>query len=92
MTYLSSDLAGRVRAFIMQWFHSRRHECVHCCQCGGAVTPWDSCCQVCDQKDPARLSASAAMYLVLGFVLAAIVLPFLNFGLLIDGVGRPRKG
>ena len=79
MTHLSSDLAGRIRGSIKEWYHSRMHECVHCCQCGGAVTPWDTYCQVCGQKDPARLTPSAAMYLVLGFVLAAIVLPFLIF-------------
>jgi hypothetical protein len=76
MTHLGSELAGRVRGSIKQWFHSRMHECVHCCQCGGAVTPLDSCCQVCGQKDPSRLTASAAMYLVLGFVLLTIVLSF----------------
>jgi hypothetical protein len=78
MTHLSSELAGRIRGSIKQWFHSRMHECVHCCQCGGAITPWDSCCQVCGQKDPARLSASAAVYLVVGFVLLAIVLSSLT--------------
>ncbi len=77
MTHLSSELAGRIRGSIKQWFHSRMYEFVHCCQCGGAVRPRDSYCQICGQKDPARLSASAAVYLVLGFGLLAIFLSFL---------------
>ncbi len=77
MTHLSFELAGRIRGSVKQWFDSRMHECVHCCQCDAAVTPWDSYCQICGQKDPARHSASAAVYLVLGFVLLATVLSFL---------------
>jgi hypothetical protein len=66
--------AGRIRASINQWLHSRLHECAHCCQCDGPVTLWDSYCPICGQKDPARHSKSAAVQLLLGFMLVAIVL------------------
>jgi hypothetical protein len=77
MTHLSFELAGRIRDVIKQWLLRRMHECVHCCQCEGAVTPWDSFCPICGQRNPARLSSSAAVYLVLGFVMLAIVVPAL---------------
>jgi hypothetical protein len=73
MTHLSSEWAGRIRRSIKQWFQNRLQECVHCSQCSGAVTPWDSHCPICGQQDPARLSPSAGVYLVLGFVLLAVV-------------------
>jgi hypothetical protein len=62
---------------IKQWFHERLHECVRCCECESAVTPWDSHCPTCGQENPARVSASAAAYLVLGFVFLAFILSFL---------------
>lgn len=77
MTHLSSEFAGRIRGSIKQWLHSRIHECHHCCQCEAAVTPWDTYCPICGQKDPARHSASAALQLVLGFMLLAMIIWFL---------------
>jgi hypothetical protein len=74
MNHLSSELTGRMRASIKQWFQKRLQECVRCCHCDGTVTPWDSHCPVCGQKDPVRVSKSAVVYLLFGFVLLAAVL------------------
>lgn len=67
MTHSSCELAGRIRSSITRWFHCRMQECVRCCSCGNAVTPWDSCCPSCGQADPSRVSSSVGVYLVLGF-------------------------
>ena len=77
MTHLNYKLAGRIRSSIKRWFHSRMHECVRCRHCEGAVRPWDSYCPTCGQSDPAKLAASAVVYLVLGFVFLAMVLSYL---------------
>ena len=74
MTHLSIELANRIRGSIKRWFYSRMHESMHCCQCGGAVTPWDSYCPTCGQGNPVRFSASAAIYLVLAFGLLAMII------------------
>jgi hypothetical protein len=69
-----SMLAGRLRTTAVQWWHNRLQECLHCRECKGPVTPWDSTCPTCGQHDPARLSVSAVVSLVLGlFLLAAIL-------------------
>ena len=78
MTHLSFELVGRIRNSIKKWFHNRMHEWAHCRQCEGVVKPWDSFCPICGQRNPARLSASAAVYLVLGFALLALVLSSLR--------------
>lgn len=77
MTHLSLELAGRVRGSVIDWAHRRQHESVHCFQCEGLVTPWDSCCPHCGQRDPARLSASAGLYVSLGLVMLAMVVSLL---------------
>jgi hypothetical protein len=74
MTQLCSESARRVRASVGHWFADRIHECAHCCQCDAHVTIWDSYCPICGQKDPARHSKSAAVQLLLGCILLAIVL------------------
>ena len=81
MTRLSCALAGRIRGSIQQWFRSRMYECVHCWQCDGDVTPWDTCCPICGQRNPVRLSPSAGVSLVLGFLVLAIVLSALVLAL-----------
>jgi hypothetical protein len=73
MTHSRLEWAGRIRTAVPQWFQRRLDECVHCRQCESVVTPWESYCPNCGQGDPARLSPSAAVYLVLGFALLAIV-------------------
>lgn len=74
MTHSSSELAGRIRSSVKEWFHCRMQECVRCCECGGAVSPWDSHCPTCGQENPARVSASAVVFLVLGFALLSLTL------------------
>jgi len=74
MTHSSSALTGHIRDTIKQWFHNRMQECVRCCECQSAVSPWDSHCPRCGQQNPARVSPSAAVYLVLGFALLALIL------------------
>jgi len=73
MSHLTAQLAGRVPEPVKQWFRSRLRECVHCCQCEGDVTPWDTYCPNCGQRNPARIAACAPLYLALGFVLLAMV-------------------
>jgi len=85
----NSELVGRVRTSIKQWFHDRLRECVRCCDCESAVTPWDSHCPSCGLENPARVSASAVVYLVLGFVLLTMILLIVAFWS--DGAGRNRR-
>jgi hypothetical protein len=75
------ELAGRAGASARQWFHERLEECVHCRECNGAVTPWDLRCPHCGQEHPAKVSTSAAVYLVIGasclvFVLLLVTAAF----------------
>lgn len=79
MTHSTAELAGRIRTSVRQWFHNRLQECVHCWQCHSLVMPWDSHCDRCGQENPARVSPSAAVYLVLAFGLLAIGLSALVF-------------
>ena len=74
MSHSSFEWAGRIRTCVQQWFQRRMDECVHCRQCDSLVTPWESYCPKCGQRDPARVSPSAAVYPVLGFALLAMVL------------------
>jgi hypothetical protein len=67
----------RIGGFTKQWFHDRLQESVHCSECESAVTPWDSHCPNCGQENPARVSASAAVFMVLGFAFVAGILSFL---------------
>lgn len=68
----SSGRVDRIRHCIRQWFIQRIQECVQCCECHGRVSPWDTHCPTCGQESPARLSASAPVYLVLAFALLAL--------------------
>jgi hypothetical protein len=68
MTGASSKLADRIRSSIVA---SRMQECVRCCECGNAITPWETCCPSCGQADPSRMSSSVGVYLVLGFLFLA---------------------
>lgn len=79
MSHLSSQLAGRIRSSFGHWCRSRVDECVHCYQCASPVRPWDSHCPNCGQVDPSRMSASAAAYVVLTFLILAFTLSSLVF-------------
>jgi uncharacterized OB-fold protein len=74
-----SELAGRIRGSVKQWLHDRLQECLHCSECGAAVTPWDSHCPQCGQENPARVSASAAIGLVIGTLCLAFAILVLAF-------------
>lgn len=74
MTHSGSELAGRMRDGVKVWLHDRLQETVHCCECESAVTPWDRHCPICGQENPARVSTSAVVYLVLAFVLLAAII------------------
>ena len=74
MTSQSAALTARVRGAVERWLYNRWQECIHCRECKGTVTPWDAHCPTCGQQDPARLSVSAVVYLLLAFVLLAAVL------------------
>jgi len=71
MTHLSSEMAGRIRGSVKQWWQCRMHECRHCCQCDCLVTASDSFCPNCGQRNPARLALSAVLYPVFGIGLTA---------------------
>jgi uncharacterized OB-fold protein len=77
MTHSSSQLPRRIRGSIVQWFRSRRQECVRCFECGNEITPFTSCCPQCGQANPAKVSLFVVVYLVLGFVLLTFTLSFL---------------
>ena len=66
MTHSSYEITGRILSALKHWFHSRMRECVRCIQCENAVTPWASHCPTCGQKNPARVSGSAGIYLAIG--------------------------
>jgi hypothetical protein len=73
----SGAIARRATDSIKRWFHSRLQECRRCSQCEGEITPWASYCPTCGQANPAKVSASAGVYLTLGIVSLALVLTVL---------------
>lgn len=74
MTGAVSEVFQRVRCFIGHSIHHHAEKCFHCCECEKAVSPWDPYCPHCGQADPSRVSKTAVVYLVIGFVLVALVL------------------
>jgi hypothetical protein len=77
MTHSSSGLMYRVRNSVEQWMHCRLQECVHCRECQSEIPPLATYCPKCGQADPAKVSASAAIYPAIAGILvtlAAIVL------------------
>lgn len=73
MTSSSSGLMWRVRSSVEQWMHCRLQECVHCRECESEITPFVSHCPICGQANPAKVSASAAVYPALGGILVALL-------------------
>jgi hypothetical protein len=77
MTSSSAGLMVRVRTTVEHWMHNRLQECVHCRECQSEIPPFAPYCPKCGQADPAKVSATAAVYpAIFGVVvaLAAIVL------------------
>jgi hypothetical protein len=77
MAQLSARLAGYVRDSIAHWFQNRMQECVRCTGCESTVFPFASSCPKCGQPNPAQVSMSAVVCLVLGFMFLAVVLSVL---------------
>jgi hypothetical protein len=77
MTPSSSGMPPRSRSFITQWLSARVQECVHCSDCQSKIIPFASHCPQCGQANPAKVSVSAAVYLVLGFALLILMLSLL---------------
>jgi hypothetical protein len=75
MTHSSSGLWFRVRNCVEQWVHSRLQECIHCRECDSEIKPFVTHCPTCGQANPAKVSATAAIY-------PAIVGIFLTLALL----------
>ena len=73
MTSSSSDPLLRVRNSVKRWMHSRLQECIHCRECESEVEPFASHCPRCGQANPAKVSASAAVYPALGGILVALM-------------------
>ena len=73
MSTADTSLTNRVRESVKRWFQNRLQECVRCFECHGAVSPWDTNCPTCGQGNPARVSASAGIYLGIAFGAAALV-------------------
>jgi predicted amidophosphoribosyltransferase len=76
MTYPISGVPGRIGDFVMRWIQSRIQECRHCSECGDEVTPFTTFCPRCGQENPAKVSRSAVLCLVLGFVSLTLLLSF----------------
>jgi len=74
MTCSSSGFLYRVRNCARHWLHSRLQECVHCRDCGSDITPFASHCPKCGQGNPAKVSATAAVYPAIVGVLLMIAL------------------
>src|SRR5262245_28744781 len=74
MTPFNSALAQRIRGSVNQWWQDRKYECSHCFQCDGEVELSDQFCPNCGQRNPARLSALAAAFVVGGMLLLAVAL------------------
>ena len=74
MTSSSSGLLLRVRNSVEQWVHSRLQECVHCRECKSQVKPFETHCPICGQANPAKVSATAAIYPAIVSVLLMIAL------------------
>jgi hypothetical protein len=73
MTSSSSGLWWRVRSRVEQWVHSRLDECVHCRECDSEVKPFASHCPKCGQANPAKVSATAAIYPAFGGFLVLLL-------------------
>jgi hypothetical protein len=68
MTHFDQFATGRFVRSMKHWFQSRLQECTRCSACENAITPWASHCPTCGQASPARVSATAGIYLAFGFV------------------------
>ena len=78
MTHSDQDAVVRIVSSMKHWFQNRIQECTHCSECMNAIRPWASYCPICGQANPARMSATAGIYLVLGFVLLTSTLLFVS--------------
>ena len=78
MTHTIYKIAGRIFSSIKRWLRSRMQECIRCSECENAVSPWASHCPTCGQANPARVSATAGVYLALGIVLLTVILSSLT--------------
>jgi uncharacterized OB-fold protein len=74
MTHSSHEAAGRVLSSAKHWLHCRKQEATHCRECDSPVIPWASHCPNCGQANPAKVSATAAIYLALAFALLTLTL------------------
>ncbi|TWT76982.1 hypothetical protein Pla123a_24070 [Posidoniimonas polymericola] len=52
------------RGALSAWLQGRLQECTHCRVCSHDVTPLDHYCANCGQQDPALVSKSAALSVV----------------------------
>lgn len=73
MAATQANLAGRFREFVRQWLAKRRYELVHCHACDCPTEPLATLCPHCGQESPSKLAPSAAIGLVLLFVVLAAV-------------------
>jgi hypothetical protein len=73
----STGLHAVVRDSIRQWFNNRVQECFHCSQCDARVTPFATHCPNCGQTNPAKVSTSAVVGMIIGFVVVTLLLSFL---------------
>jgi hypothetical protein len=53
--------------------HNRLQECVHCRECQSEVEPFASHCPRCGQANPAKVSATAAIYPAFGGFLVLLL-------------------
>ena len=78
MTDSSSGLMYRVRTSVEQWMHNRWQECIHCRECDSQIKPFATHGPTCGQANPAKVSATAAIYpaIVSVFLLIALLAAF----------------
>jgi uncharacterized paraquat-inducible protein A len=74
MSHTRSGLPRRSHGSVMRWLRGRMQECVQCSDCQSSIAPFTSHCPNCGQANPAKVSVSAAVYLVLGFALLILML------------------
>ena len=62
---------------VVQWLRNRANECVLCSACQKKTIPFAAYCHNCGQANPAKVSASAVVYLTIAIVFLAVTLPVL---------------
>jgi hypothetical protein len=74
MSQSNQDALDRFISSMEHWLRIRVQECMRCSACKHSVKPWASTCRNCGQANPARVSATAGIFLALGFAILTLTL------------------